>query len=126
MSSQVTGSALRGIELRDTLRGMKPSGADGWVAGGLLRMPDEWFNDWATFYEARRASGRIPTRWAECRTAMLPKDDGGYRPLSVAVVAWRAAAITHVKNLEGWITQRAAEELAGALAGREGRHSRED
>ena len=85
-------------------------------------MPDQWFEDYSSLYEACRESGRLPAIWAECRTAMLPTDDGGFRPLSMASVAWRAASSTHITKLGRWTNQWAAEELAGGLAGREGRH----
>ena len=94
----------------------RAAGADGLTAKEIGRMPDEWFDDWAILYEVCWAAGRVSSRWVDCRTVMLEKPEGGFRPLSLASVAWRAVASTHVKKLGAWSEEWAAGEATGTGA----------
>ena len=49
---------------------------------------------------------------------MIPKGDGGLRPLATAVLAWRLGAACLVQLLGDWIRRVFPEELYGGMPGR--------
>ena len=78
-------------KLRSTAKRMrrKASAVDGWTADNLLLMPDEWWMLLAQLWNIVLATGRIPERWAEARTVLIPKKTGGWRPLTITCICWR-------------------------------------
>lgn len=63
-------------------------------------------------------SAAIPSPWLHSRVVCIPKETGGFRPLTVAAIMWRLGASTMTRQLRLWIDTWAPHELIGGLAGR--------
>ena len=98
-------------------RGKAP-GIDGWTADHWLRMPSHFFDVFVDLWNRALAVGKIPSQWKAIRTVMIPKSDGGQRPLSIAPLAWRIGTSSIIKSLGRWIDRWAPKELVGGLPGR--------
>ncbi|CAE7366489.1 unnamed protein product, partial [Symbiodinium sp. KB8] len=55
---------------------------------------------------------------AQVRVALLPKPDGGRRPLAVASALWRVLATVVVRKLRSWTLSWVPAELIGSVPGR--------
>ena len=90
----------------------KAPGAGAWKAEEWWLLPSQWWHKLAHVWN------QLLTRWLEARVTLLPKDDGGHRPLTIASLAWRAGATALVNKLKGWTGEWATAELMGGLSGR--------
>ena len=52
------------------------------------------------------------------RVVTLPKEEGGYRGLSIASVMWRLGMIAVMEELREWADVWLAEEFCGGILGR--------
>ena len=57
--------------------------------------------------------------WMQIRVALLPKPDGGLRPISVASAAYRACMTCLLRECRPWFMSWADEELVGGVPGRD-------
>ncbi|CAE7495748.1 Cacna1h, partial [Symbiodinium pilosum] len=110
---QVSGEVLRA---RASAR--KAAGCDDW-SGRLWRgLPLEFFDSLAAIWNLVLKGAPIPAAWLQVRVCLIPKEEGGQRPLAIAALAWRLGATAVVQQLEGWITAVFPPDLFGGLPGR--------
>ena len=111
----ITAAALR-RQARKCRR--KSAGADGWRADQALCLPDGWWRSLALLWRTCLDVGRLPQRWTEARTVLIPKRQGGWRPITVASLWWRLGASILAQALgysaNGW----APPAVQGCLPGR--------
>ena len=80
----------------------KSPGPDGWAAKSLLGLPRLWW-DWAALLWTRCLDlSRVPQAWTKGRTALLWKDSGKSRPITVLPIIWRAGGKLMVRQLREW------------------------
>lgn len=107
-----TGENLRRAALRSV---RKAPGPDAWRSEDLARLPLRWWSAVAELWQTVWADGVPPHAWARARVVMLAKPSGGYRPLAMTSVIWRAGATVVVRALRGWILTWASASLVGGL-----------
>ena len=96
----------------------KATGMDGWSAQALLQLPDEFFVEVSTLWRAMLEWRTVPSTWKDIRVALLAKPEGGFRPLSIGAILWRALASVCCGRLREWTQTWASVELQGGLAAR--------
>lgn len=67
-------------------------GPDAWRAQDLIRRPKVWWDALARLWNVIVHIGIIPCIWVKVRLDTIPKASGGFRPIAVATIAWRAGA----------------------------------
>ncbi len=68
----------------------KASGADNRKTEVMLQLPPAWSERDTVLLNLMLTDKQVPTSWARCRAILIPKTGGtGYRPISIALVAWR-------------------------------------
>ena len=93
----------------------KAAGCDDW-SGRLWRaLPLEFFVALADIWNSVLAGAPIPESWTQVRICLIPKEEGGQRPLAIAALAWRLGASAVVQQLNGWIRTVFPHELYGGL-----------
>ena len=93
----------------------KAAGCDDW-SGRLWRaLPLEFFVALADIWNSVLAGAPIPEAWTQVRICLIPKEEGGQRPLAIAALAWRLGASAVVQQLTGWIKTVFPHELYGGL-----------
>ena len=80
----------------------KSTGVDGWSATALLLLPDGFWQAVVSLWRAMLQRSRVPRAWKDIRIALIEKPDGGYRPLSIGAVLWRALGSASCCRLRGW------------------------
>ena len=96
----------------------KAPGGDDWRPVDLVKLPLPWWEKFARLWERITQVGACPAVWADIVVALLDKDDGSQRPLSIASALWRIGATCIVRQLAPWINQWAPFELSGGLPDR--------
>ena len=95
----------------------KAMGVDEWKADYWLLLPIGFWNCLAYLWHACLRTGNLPL-WNKIRTVLINKEEGGQRPISIAVLAWRVGMTVIMKRATPWVDQWAPEELIGGLAER--------
>ena len=110
---------LTGADLKSRARqAANPvAGPDGWNANDWLLLPDDFFQAFADLWNRVLDTGTVPTQWTCVRCCLIPKEVG-FRPISIAALAWRLGVGAVVQRLSSWIDEWAPPELAGGLKGR--------
>ena len=98
----------------------KAAGADAWFAADLLRLPDSFLRALLDFWNLCLDVAQLPRAWQTVRVALLPKEDGGMRPLAIASVLYRVCMTATVKALRTWSRSWLPSELYGGVEGRGG------
>ena len=81
----------------------KAPGADTRRIEQLLKLPYTWWCCFADLWNVLlRGQITIPEIWAACRTVLLPKTDGSFRPLGIAAVAWRLGSSCLMHEIGIW------------------------
>jgi len=75
-------------------------GVDDWRANFITDLPDEAYDAIADLWNAILKGGALPEIWTKVRVSTLPKEEGGYRGLSVASVLWRGGVTAIIENNE--------------------------
>ena len=96
----------------------KAAGPDSWKADQLIHLPWQWWHCLAEPWLKVLRTGNVPDRWREAAVVLLPKDDGGIRPLSLTACVWRIGASVLVQALQSWTTTWADDTIMGGLPGR--------
>eukprot|EP00435_Cladocopium_sp_Y103_P050304 s881_g15.t1 len=106
-----------GRRLLGIVKGMchKACGPDAWSASQLATLPMVWWDAVASLWSLVYSCGSIPRRWVEAKVVLLPKRDGGFRPLSIVSILWRAGSKLIMKNLKPWILSWADKRLLGGI-----------
>lgn len=69
----------------------------------LLRLPDELLRDWMAFFEKCDFLGSFPTKVGTVIAVLLPKQEGGFRPIGLLPFAprvWMRLRREHAKRWE--------------------------
>ena len=93
----------------------KAAGVDGWHGAQWKVLPIEFFIALANIWNACLAGAPVPAVWKHVRIALLPKPDGGKRPLAIAALAWRVCMKATMRQLRPWICQWTPPELCGGV-----------
>mmetsp|Transcript_73486 Transcript_73486/g.212659 ORF Transcript_73486/g.212659 Transcript_73486/m.212659 type:complete len:1325 (-) Transcript_73486:89-4063(-) len=80
----------------------RASGPDNWRASQLLALPSNFWSALALLWNTVLDTGEVPEAWTVTRIALLPKETGGYRPLGIASLLWRAGMSVVVRALRPW------------------------
>ena len=102
------------------------AGIDGWKGAIWANLPLSAFEPLVRIWNMALAEGTIPEVWNKIRTVTIPKDDGGSRPISVAVLAWRTGMGALISRMGPWIDTWAQEQIAGGIPGRDARKIHEN
>lgn len=104
-----TFSSTRLLKAAARMRG-KACGPDGWEASHFLLLPGTFWRALSDLWQCAFACAKLPARWREARVALVPKQSGGCRPISILSVAYRLGAALLVKDMrdwsEGWLGHR--------------------
>ena len=95
----------------------KASGPDDWDAAKLLHLPSTWWQALAQLWSIVFQTGNIPQRWKEATVVLLPKPDGGTRPLCLTSSLWRIGASCLAKGLTSWCSQWRTYSVMGGVPG---------
>ncbi|CAE7317126.1 unnamed protein product [Symbiodinium sp. CCMP2592] len=112
----VTGASLF-ARFKATLK--RSTGLDGWGAAAFVSAGLGSCEALALFWAACLQHGGLPAIWMQIRVALLPKADGGLRPISVASAAYRACMTCLLRECRPWFMSWADEELVGGVPGRD-------
>ncbi|CAK8995424.1 LINE-1 retrotransposable element ORF2 protein (ORF2p) (Long interspersed element-1) (L1) (Retrovirus-related Pol polyprotein LINE-1) [Includes: Reverse transcriptase [Durusdinium trenchii] len=95
----------------------KAAGPDGWKADQWLLLPEGFYSAFSALWRRILDIGILPSQWAQVRCVLIPKDVG-FRPISIACLAWRLGISCILHQLPPWIDQWAPPELVGGLKAR--------
>ncbi|CAE7777915.1 unnamed protein product, partial [Symbiodinium sp. CCMP2456] len=117
---QVTfdGPSLRGMAR--SMKGKAP-GVDQWRAEELLLLPPPFWQSLAELWQSIADRGDVPRPWQRVRIALLPKRQGGTRPLSLLSVVWRLGAKHMLHQLDAWVGQWLDHTSCGGVPARSGK-----
>lgn len=93
----------------------KASGPDGWEASQLLRLPAPFWHALSDLWQCAYECAALPARWREARVALVPKADGGHRPISVLSVAYRLGASVLVREMRDWADEWLGHRMLGGV-----------
>ena len=96
----------------------KSAGLDGWAGTMLVRLPACFWDALASLWNSALDCGSLPAAWTQIRVSLIPKTDGGHRPLAVASVLWRIVGKAVISRLRSWQLEWAHPALIGAMPGR--------
>lgn len=91
----------------------KAGGADGHTLGPWLRLPTPWWEALLMLWNDVLASGDLPRRWVDARTALVNKEGGGHRPITITQVAWRLGMSCIMTQLTQWVDAWALAPMSG-------------
>ncbi|CAE7631163.1 LINE-1 retrotransposable element ORF2 protein [Symbiodinium microadriaticum] len=95
----------------------RAGGPDAWLAENLCRLPSAFWCALAELWGVVMRTGALPARWLECRVCLIPKADGGLRPLSITSVLWRIGTKVIVGQLRPWLLSWLDEKTLGGVYG---------
>lgn len=110
-----TGQQLHGVAKK--MVGKSP-GPDGWTVEQWLLLPAGFWSALASIWRRIVETGDVPDAWRCARVALLPKDSGGFRPLSLLAIGWRIGARALLSQLNGWAEAFLDHRLLGGVRGR--------
>ena len=95
----------------------KAPGPDGWRADQWILLPGGFYSALSLLWRKILDVGILPPQWTQVRCVLIPKDVG-FRPISVACLAWRVGISALLQQLSPWIDQWAPSALVGGLKAR--------
>ena len=96
----------------------KAPGADDWKGDAMSLLPLNFYEQLAKLWNRTLQCGKVPKQWKQIRTLMIPKADGGQRPLSIAPLVWRAGMSCILTQVDEWVQQWVPNEVVGGVKGR--------
>ena len=94
----------------------KAPGLDCWLAKSWDCLPLDFFDKLANLWNSCLQGATLPQQWKHVRIALIPKNDGGMRPLAIAVMAWRLGMAAVMRELRQWTLSWLSPELCGGVA----------
>ena len=95
------------------------AGVDQVKAADFGDLPEEAFDELAELWHTVLRGAPLPDTWVQVRTVTIPKDEGGYRGLSIAAQMWRTCMSATIQALGGKVaTGRAPRGSPGPQPGR--------
>ncbi|CAE7345760.1 unnamed protein product [Symbiodinium sp. KB8] len=113
-STTPTFSSTRLLRVASKMRG-KACGPDGWEASHFLSLPGTFWQALGDLWQCAFESAKLPARWREARVALVPKQTGGCRPISVLSVAYRLGAALLVRDLREWADGWLGHRMLGGV-----------
>ena len=111
-----TAGALRRVVERGR---HKAAGPDGWKPAHWALLPEGFFTAFASLWQVVYNTSVMPQAWLQIRCVLVPKGEaGGYRPISVASLAWRIGLTVVMQQLHPWLEAWLPSELCGGLRGK--------
>jgi hypothetical protein len=95
------------------------AGLDQWRASHWQHLPLAWFACLARLWATIIAAGRLPLLWCSAHVSLMPKVPSGWRPISVALVAWRTVASAVQRLLRDWLAGVVHPSLWGGIPRRD-------
>ena len=93
--------------------------SDAWKPSDLCRMTSGFFDALAEIWMTLlNVSGPTLASWGNIRDVALPKEDGGWRPISVASAIWRIGMSTVISALTPWLETLLPDFILSGLPGR--------
>eukprot|EP00439_Symbiodinium_sp_Y106_P017651 s5566_g2.t1 len=91
--------------LRQSMQRMvgRRAGSDSLVAQDLLCLPASWWSCFGIMWERVIADCVVPRAWKQVPVSLVPKSNGGFRPIALTAVAWRCGARAICAGLREWI-----------------------
>ena len=111
----ITGAA---IFARFKATAKKSTGLDGWGASAFLAAGQAACDRLADLWAACLQHEAMPQIWKHIRVCLLPKPDGGLRPISIASAAYRTCMTCLLRSCRAWFLSWAGRELIGGIPGR--------
>ncbi|OLP85407.1 LINE-1 retrotransposable element ORF2 protein [Symbiodinium microadriaticum] len=111
----ITGAA---IFARFKATAKKSTGLDGWGASAFLAAGQAACDRLADLWAACLQHEAMPQIWKHIRVCLLPKPDGGLRPISIASAAYRTCMTCLLRSCRAWFLSWADRELIGGIPGR--------
>ena len=96
----------------------KATGLDGWGAAAFVSAGLPACEALAQLWALCLQTAELPAAWRRIRVALLPKPEGGLRPISVASAAYRACMTCLLRAGRPWFQSWADPELVGGVPGR--------
>ncbi|CAE7223538.1 unnamed protein product [Symbiodinium sp. CCMP2456] len=96
----------------------RAAGLDSWAPAALALLPLPFFQLLTRLWTCCLSACKLPHSWHHVRITLLPKEDGGLRPLAIASALWRALGTVVVRNLRAWALSWAPPSLLGSMPGR--------
>ena len=111
---------IRGVVLKKLICQSegKAGGVDQWRGDYLADLPDSAYEAMAELWNAVLAGAPLPVMWTKIRVVTLPKEEGGYRGLSIASLLWRVGMTAVIGEISEWAEKWLPEELVGGIRGR--------
>ncbi|CAE7617784.1 unnamed protein product [Symbiodinium necroappetens] len=103
-----------------SMKGKAP-GVDQWRAEELLLLPPSFWQSLAELWQSIADRGDVPRPWQRVRIALLPKRQGGTRPLSLLSVVWRLGAKHMLHQLDAWVGLWLDHTSCGGVPARSGK-----
>ena len=103
----------------------KAAGPDGWRPCEWLLLPNQFFTCLAALWQACLLVQQVPQDWLHIRCVLVPKPEGGLRPISVACLAWRIGMTSILQQLQPWLDSWLPPFLLGGLKHRDAREAHE-
>ena len=103
----------------------KAAGPDGWRPCEWLLLPNQFFTCLAALWQACLSVQQVPQDWLHIRCVLVPKPEGGLRPISVACFAWRIGMTSILQQLQPWLDSWLPPFLLGGLKHRDAREAHE-
>ncbi|CAE7777904.1 FCPE [Symbiodinium sp. CCMP2456] len=108
------------LSMAQSMKGKAP-GVDQWRAEELLLLPPPFWQSLAELWQSIADRGDVPRPWQRVRIALLPKRQGGTRPLSLLSVVWRLGAKHMLHQLDAWVGQWLDHTSCGGVPARSGK-----
>ena len=104
----------RGLQAQAQRAANSSAGCDGWEPKMLLQLPLEFWKVLAEWANPLLDTAEVlPNFMRTVHVSMIPKDDGGMRPISVASAVWRIIMGSAQRQMTEWINEWAPAGVCG-------------
>lgn len=93
-------------------------GCSSWTNWHLSQLQLSFWKAFSALWKVINDLGNVPKLWKHIRVVLIPKPEGGERPISVSEVMWRIGAGHIAASISDWYLQWLNPNLKGGLKGR--------